>query len=102
MRATEPGHIMEDGKEAWLTSSGLYYCRRDPDYEKYDRLMYYGMDRERIELAHAICSNCGDVLESRWCGDYRSCHCGKSFIDTDRWSPERHRYGGLLAEEKMR
>lgn len=86
---------MADGKYAWLTASGNYYARREPDYENWKSIAYYNKEtKERIPLAKAQCSDCKQMLESKMCGDFVSCGCGKSFVDTDRWFPERHRYGG--------
>lgn len=42
----------------------------------------------------AKCNACGQVIVSERPGDFASCDCGKSFIDTDRWFPERYRLGG--------
>ena len=81
--------IMTDGTTAYLAKSGNYYCR------KYgDSISYYSLEGERIQLAKAKCKKCGDIMVSKRCGDFVQCSCGESFVDTDRWFPERHRYGG--------
>ncbi len=85
---------MKDGTTGYLTSSERYYCRREPKKDKFDRIVYYTLQGKLIPLAKAKCSECGNVIESKMCGDFRSCFCGKSFCDVDRWFPERHRYGG--------
>lgn len=90
---------MQDGTQGWKTSSGRYYCRREPNRDTFDRIVYYTLKGELIPLAKAKCSECGDILESKMCGDFQSCSCGKSFVDTDRWFPERHRYGGEAKQE---
>ena len=50
-------------------------------------------DGKQVEMAKAKCKKCGDVMESKMPGDWVRCSCGASYVDTDRWSPERHRYG---------
>ena len=89
---------MKDGTTAYLSDSKRYYVRRMPSLENWDSIDYYTLDGEKIELAHGICSECGDELMSQMCGHYRGCSCGKSFVDTDRWFPERHRYGGSVKQ----
>ena len=42
----------------------------------------------------AKCKSCGEVIVSERPGHFVECECGKSFIDTDRWFPERYRIGG--------
>ena len=91
------GTKMKDGNEAWVTQSGNYHARRHPTYENYTHIFYYDLEGNRILLAKATCPSCEDVLESKMCGDFVSCRCGKSFVDTDRCMPERHRFGGLVA-----
>jgi hypothetical protein len=91
------GTKMNDGTEAWLTPSGSYYMRREPTYEEWNEIAYYNLDKIRVPLAKGLCETCGAVLESKMCGDYQSCECG-SFVDTDRWFPERHRYGGDIKQ----
>lgn len=93
------GTKMNDGTEAWLTSSGLYYCRAEPSYEERTSIVYYSLEKEHIPLSHGTCKKCGDYIESKMCGDFQSCSCGASFVDTDRWMPERHRHGGDLSTE---
>lgn len=89
------GTEMADGTLAWLTPSGSYYARREPDYDIWDTIAYYNKDtKERIHLAEAQCSQCGQVIASKMRGDCVRCACGESFVDTDHWMPERHRYGG--------
>ena len=72
-----------------LTPSGKYYV-------KYwgQKIMYYDLELNRVWLAKAKCKSCNQVIESKRCGHFVKCTCGASFIDTDRWFPERHRYGG--------
>lgn len=51
----------------------------------------------------AKCKSCGQIIVSERPGHFASCDCGKSFIDTDRWFPERIRLGGdaeLLQEDE--
>lgn len=90
------GVTMEDGKQAWPTQSGDYYCRREPDIYKWTSIVYYTINKTRIRLAEGSCGACGEHLISKHCGDFVSCKCGKSYLDTDRWFPERQRYGGEL------
>ena len=90
---------MKDGREAWLTPSGRYYARREPTYDVYDEILYYSLDGEPIPLAKGECPECHDVIRSRMCGDFQRCKCGKSFVDTDRMMPERHRYGGQIINQ---
>lgn len=90
------GTKMSDGSEAWLTPSGSYYCRAEPSYQKRTSIAYYSLKKESIKLAEGICLNCKETIKSKMCGDFQLCSCGKSFVDTDRWFPERHRYGGFL------
>lgn len=85
--------IMNDGVEAWLTQSGNYYCRAEP-YPNWKKLIYYGLDKNHIPLASGRCGSCDEILESKYCGNFVQCPCRKSFVDTDRWTPEMHRYGG--------
>lgn len=89
---------MNDGKEGWLTNSGRYYCRKEPSLENWTSIAYYTLEGEMIPLAKAQCGACGDVMESKMCGSYVACSCGKSFVDTDRWFPESHRLGGSAQE----
>ena len=42
----------------------------------------------------AICKACKDIMVSERGGHFVSCKCEKSFIDRDRWFPERVRLGG--------
>ena len=85
---------MKDGSVAYLSGSKSYFVRREPDKDKWDTIKYYTLEREHIPLARAKCSECKEIIESKYCGDFRQCKCTKSFVDTDRWTPERHRYGG--------
>lgn len=87
---------MKDGTQAWLTPSGNYYARAEPSYEKRERIVYFSLEKDHIPLAKGQCKKCKSVIESKMCGDFRQCECGKSFVDTDRWFPERHRYGGSI------
>ena len=77
-----------------LTNSKRYYVEHEGDTIK-----YYDLSKKRIPLASGTCKECGDKIESKRCGDFVSCKCGKSFVDTDRWFPERHRFGGKLKEK---
>lgn len=88
------GTTMSDGTEAWLTPSGNYFCRAESSYEKREKIVYYSLEKNHIPLAKAQCEECKDIIESKMCGDFHYCSCGASFVDTDRWMPERHRYGG--------
>lgn len=85
---------MEDGTTAYLTLSKHYFVRREPKADKWTRIKYYSLDGEKVQLAKGKCKSCQQIIESKHCGDYVSCGCGKSFVDTDRWFPERHRFGG--------
>ncbi len=83
-----------------LTPSGRYYVKTWGD-----TIMYYDLNKKRIPLAKAICMSCGDIMKSKRCGDFIRCKCGESFVDTDRWNPERHRYGGgkiIVLDESYR
>lgn len=91
-----PSKRMNDGSEAWLTASGSYYVRREPDKDNWTTIVYYGLYGEHIPLAKAECPKCHMVLESKHCGDFQACE--HSFVDTDRWFPERHRYGGAVSD----
>lgn len=86
---------MKDATTAYLTSSGRYFCRHEPSYKECNSIAYYDKKTlERIQLATAKCNVCNEVMMSTKCGDFQACGCGASFVDTDRWFPERHRYGG--------
>jgi hypothetical protein len=86
---------MQDGTTAYLSASKRYYIRREP-YPKWKRIHYYTLEGAKVELAKGKCKKCKDIIESFHCGHYASCSCGESFVDTDRWNPERHRYGGEI------
>jgi hypothetical protein len=74
---------MKDGSNAWLTESGNYYARREPSYDNWKSIAYYNKDTlERIQLAKAYCTECQQIIESKQCGDFVSCGCGASFVDT--------------------
>lgn len=92
------GIKMKDGKLAWLTESGHYYARRNPDYENHTSIGYYDLEGNPIPLASAACPECHDTITSKRCGDFVTCKCGKSSVDTDRLMPERHRFIGLVAD----
>lgn len=50
----------------------------------------------------AKCKSCGEIIVSERPGHFVECGCGESFIDTDRWFPDRYRLGGdaeLIEEE---
>jgi hypothetical protein len=97
----DEGVLMKDGTYAWLTGSGNYYARREPNYENWTGIAYYNKETlERIPLAKAHCPECQQIIQSKQCGDFVSCGCGASFVDTDRWYPERHRYGGLAIHDE--
>jgi hypothetical protein len=83
---------MKDGRMAWLSKSGEYYIIRYTD--KDSTIEYFDLKKNYVPLAHAICEKCGDEMKSKRCGDFVQCKCGASFVDTDRWFPERGRYGG--------
>lgn len=85
---------MRDGTTAHLTSSGSYYVKALKREGKKVGISYYTLEWEKIELAKARCRSCDEVIESLYCGHFIMCGCGKSFVDTDRWMPERGRYGG--------
>ena len=99
---------MTDDSYAWLSASGRYYVRRERHSttrsgrkrvwvasDEWTHIAYYDKKtRERIPLARAECEACHDVIESKHGGDFVSCACGETYVDTDRWMPERHRYGG--------
>lgn len=87
---------MKDGTEAWETASGRYYCRCEPDVTKWTKIVYYNLKKEHLPLAKGECSECKEVIESQYCGHFVRCKCGKSMCDTDRWTPEIHRYIGSL------
>ncbi len=90
------GIEMNDGTLAWLTVTGKYYCRREPHVDNWTKIAYYTLEKDLIPLAKGKCKDCGEVIESQHCGDYVTCKCGKSNVDTDRWMPERHRYIGNI------
>jgi len=87
---------MKDGTFAHITKSKRYYCRTEEDSEK---ITYYNLKGEKINLASGTCPNCKERIESLRCGHRVTCKCGKSYVDTDRWFPEAHRIGGLIAEQ---
>jgi hypothetical protein len=85
---------MQDGTEAYLSQSKKHFIRREPDEHEWNTIKYYTLEGESIQLAKATCGTCDDVIESQCCGDFVTCKCGDSSVDTDRWFPERHRYIG--------
>lgn len=85
---------MKDGTTAYLTESKRYFVRREPKKDNWNRIQYYTLEGGYISLAKGRCKECNQVIQSQMCGDFQECECGKSFVDTDRWMPERHRYGG--------
>ena len=85
--------VMKDGTTAYLTRSANWYCRREP-FPDFKRIVYYTLEGDHIPLAKGRCSFCHQILESQTCGDFVQCECKRSFVDTDRWNPERRRYGG--------
>lgn len=85
---------MRDGSMASLSSSGRYYVRREPETGLLEKVVYFNLKRVHVPLAKAECEICHDIMESNMCGRFVSCRCMMSFVDTDRWFPERHRYGG--------
>lgn len=89
---------MQDGTKGYLSNSKNYFIRREPNPENWTEIRYYKLTGERILLAKAMCDNCGEIVESKHCGDFQSCYCGESFVDTDRWMPERQRFGGLAKD----
>ena len=101
---------MEDGSEAWLTSSGRYYVRRYrltpklrkevPESVKWDGIAYYDLKtKQRIALATATCGTCEEIISSLYCGHFVTCGCGMTSVDTDRWEPERHRLMGDFVKD---
>lgn len=86
---------MQDGTTAYLSDSGRYYIRREP-YPKWKRISYYTLEGKKVQLAEGKCKKCKKIIKSLHCGHYVICSCGESFVDTDRWTPERHRYGGEI------
>jgi hypothetical protein len=96
-------HTMKDGEIATLTESCKYYSRRYLNENEKVVIVYYGLDKKKVSLARAVCQKCKFVMESKTCGDYVPCLCGASFVDTDRWFPERHRFGGdAVIEHKLK
>lgn len=108
---------MPDGSKAWLTHSRKYYARMERHTPRlitvtmdgWTHIAYYDVKtKERIQLSRAECKECHAIIESKHCGDFVSCPCGKSSVDTDRWFPERHRFIGqatrpaALAEERSK
>ena len=90
---------MNDGTTAYLSMSKRYFVRREPKVDKWTSIRYYNIETlDEVALAKAKCGDCGDIIQSKHCGDYVGCSCGKSFVDTDRWMPERHRWGGNCIE----
>lgn len=57
-------------------------------------------DGKMVNMAKAECEVCNDVMESTRPGDFVGCKCGQSFVDTDRWFPNLHRYGGYAKDVK--
>lgn len=101
-RLQDGSNTMQDGTTAWLSNSGYYFIRREKcsccKKNFLDAITYYDLEGKQIPLAKAKCKKCGEVIESKRCGDFVACTCGESFVDTDRWFPERHRYGGGAKE----
>jgi len=91
MNTQDEGTKMKDGTNAWLTASGWYFSRPEPSYEKRESIVYYSLDKEHIPLAETECQKCGETVKSKMCGDFQSCSCRATSVDTDRWMPERHR-----------
>ena len=77
--------------ELRLTFSGRYYVR---NYKGVYKVDYYDLNKKRIPLAKATCNKCKETIKSLRCGHFVQCSCNESFVDTDRWFPELHRYGG--------
>jgi len=75
-----------------LTSSERYYVSYR--FKNRQTIDYFTLDKEPIPLAKAKCGSCKQIIKSKHCGHFVRCKCGKSFVDTDRWFPERHRFGG--------
>lgn len=76
-----------------LTNSKRYYFIQEGENTR-----FFSLDKQPIPLAKGKCLECGDVMESKRCGHFVECSCGKSYVDTDRWFPERHRYGGCSTQ----
>lgn len=72
-----------------LTPSGRYYTKQEGEFTR-----FFDLDKNPIPLASATCGECGEIIESKRYGDFVQCKCHASFVDTDRWFPEGHRYGG--------
>lgn len=90
---------MQDKTIAYLSGSKNYYIRKEPNLKNWKTIKYYSLDGLRILLAKGVCAKCKDVMESQYCGHFVSCKCMKSFVDTDRWFPEHHRYSGDIVSK---
>jgi ribosomal protein S27AE len=88
--------IMEDGNVAYLTESKNWYARRMPDKDNWTSIDYYTLEGKYIKLPNGTCPNCKEHIQSKHCGDFVRCSCGECFVDTDRWCPERGRFGGNI------
>jgi hypothetical protein len=47
-----------------------------------------------VHVARAKCKKCGDIMESLGGGRFKSCSCGASFIDQERFGADYVRLGG--------
>lgn len=97
--------IMADSTKAWPTRSNNLFVRREFHSPQghvihiqsypWNHIAYYDKNSlERLYLAEARCLNCNTIVRSKHCGDFATCNCGKIFVDTNRWFPNSHRYGG--------
>lgn len=92
----EPSAYYTSGKHRiHADDSGRYFVRREP-FPKWKRIRYYTLEGDSIPLSKGTCKECGETIESKYCGDFQQCKCGRSYVDTDRWEPERHRFGGAI------
>lgn len=80
LRATACGKKFAGGFEFQLCASGIFApiidcarCRKA-----------LTLDPPEIVINRAACRSCGEILESRHVHDFRSCGCGKSFVDGGR------------------
>lgn len=91
---------MNDGTIGVLSTTWMYYIRhmykgksyteRQKKYP-FDRIEYYTLRGKYIPLARAECEQCWEIVQSQYCWHFTTCSCLMTSVDTDRWSPERHR-----------
>lgn len=89
---------MNDWTTAVLTISKNYYVRQMYKWKsntksgmKWDRIEYYDLHGNYIPLASIECEKCWETIQSQYCWHFVTCSCWNTSVDTDRWSPERHR-----------